>query len=120
MQEVGEKCNFDNLKKNRIDPTAFLSSGVKTSLFRKGNVSIFSLYTIYNIYNPSKVYYMLPTCNEVMGFNATFNNISVISWRSVLFVGETREFIENHKLSTGPLMTRYCMNGVRTHNFNGS
>ena len=58
-QEVGEKCNFDNLKKNRIDPTAFLSSGVKTSLFRKGNVSIFSLYTIYNIYNPSKVYYML-------------------------------------------------------------
>ena len=25
----------------------------------------------------------------IMVFNATFNNISVISWRSVLFVGET-------------------------------
>jgi hypothetical protein len=58
-QEIGEKCSFDNLKKNRIDPTAFLSSGVKTSLFRKGNVSIFSLYTISNIYNPSKEYYIV-------------------------------------------------------------
>ena len=29
-----------------------------------------------------------------MKFNATFNNISAISWRSVLLVGETRE---NHR-----------------------
>ena len=29
----------------------------------------------------------------VMAFNATFNNISVISWRSVLFVEETGEKI---------------------------
>ena len=28
-----------------------------------------------------------------MAFNATFNNISVISWRSVLFVEETGEKI---------------------------
>jgi len=31
-----------------------------------------------------------------MVFNATFNNISVISWRSVLLVEETRE---NHWLA---------------------
>jgi hypothetical protein len=30
-------------------------------------------------------------------FNATFNNISVLSWRSVLLVEETREPGENHR-----------------------
>ena len=32
-----------------------------------------------------------------MVFNATFNNISVILWRSVLFVEETRVPGENHQ-----------------------
>jgi hypothetical protein len=32
-----------------------------------------------------------------MVFNATFNNISVISWRSVLLVGETGGPGENHR-----------------------
>ena len=32
-----------------------------------------------------------------MALNATFNNISVISWRSVLLVGETRGPEENHR-----------------------
>ena len=40
------------------------------------------------------------TTNELkvrfMVFNATFNNISVISWRSVLFVEETGVPGENH------------------------
>jgi len=31
----------------------------------------------------------------IMVFNATFNNISVISWRSVLLVEETRVLREN-------------------------
>jgi len=31
-------------------------------------------------------------------FNVTFNNISVISWRSVLFVEETGVPGENHRL----------------------
>ena len=30
-------------------------------------------------------------------FNATFNNISVISWRSVLLMEETRVSRENHR-----------------------
>ena len=33
----------------------------------------------------------------LMVFNATFNNISVISWRSVLLVEETRGPRENHR-----------------------
>ena len=32
-----------------------------------------------------------------MVFNATFNNISVISWRSVLMVEETGVLGENHR-----------------------
>ena len=32
-----------------------------------------------------------------MVFNATFNNISVISWPSVLLVGETGALRENHQ-----------------------
>ena len=34
----------------------------------------------------------------VMVFNVTFNNISVISWRSVLLVEDTRVSGENHRL----------------------
>ena len=34
---------------------------------------------------------------KVMVFNATFNNISVISWRSGLLVEETRVPGENHQ-----------------------
>ena len=34
--------------------------------------------------------------NRVMEFNATFNNISVISWWSVLLVEKTRVPVENH------------------------
>ena len=33
----------------------------------------------------------------IVVFNATFNNISVISWRSVLLVGEIRVPGENHR-----------------------
>jgi hypothetical protein len=37
---------------------------------------------------------------RVMEFNATFNNISVISWRSVLLVEETGVPRENHRFTT--------------------
>jgi hypothetical protein len=39
-----------------------------------------------------------------MVFNATFNNISVISWWSVLLVGEIRIPGENHR----PVQKNYC------------
>jgi len=36
-----------------------------------------------------------------MVFNSTFNSISGISWRSVLFVGETGVLGENHQPGAG-------------------
>jgi len=59
-----------------------------------------------------------------MVFNATFNNISVISWRSVLLVEDTEEPGENHRsqrqtfshnvVSRTPRLSR-----VLTRNVNG-
>ena len=37
------------------------------------------------------------TRKELLVFNVTLNNISVISWWSVLLVEETEELLENHK-----------------------
>jgi hypothetical protein len=48
------------------------------------------------IYNVLYVTETLWVRVRVMVFNATFNNISVISWRSVLLVEETGEHGENH------------------------
>jgi len=40
--------------------------------------------------------YCLPFNNRVMVFNVTFNNISAISWLSVLQVEETGVHRDNH------------------------
>ena len=40
----------------------------------------------------------------IMVFNATFNNISAISWRSVLFMEETGGPVENHRP-----VANYCL-----------
>ena len=42
---------------------------------------------------------------RAMVFNATFNNISVLSWRSVLLVEETRVPGENHRSSASHWQT---------------
>ena len=50
-----------------------------------------------------------------MVFNATFNNISVISWRSVLLVEETRVPWENHRPAASHWQTLYHIMLYRVH-----
>jgi len=58
-------------------------------------------------------------------FNATFNNISVISWRSVLLVEEMGVLGENHRPVADKLLSHKVvsstppLSGVRTLNASG-
>jgi hypothetical protein len=60
-----------------------------------------------------------------MVFSATFNNISVITWRSVLLVEETGVLRENHRpaashgqtLSHNVVSSPSHLSVIRTHNF---
>ena len=62
-----------------------------------------------------------------MVVNATFNNISVISWRSVLLVEETGVPRENHRpveshrqnSSLNVVWSAPSLSGIRTHNLLG-
>jgi hypothetical protein len=60
-----------------------------------------------------------------MVFNATFNNISVISWRSVLLVEETEGPGENHRPVATHRQTlshnvvHLALIEIRTHNISG-
>jgi len=62
---------------------------------------------------------------SLMVFNGTFNNISVISWQSVLLVEETGGPGENHQPVTShrqPLSHNVVHLGlieIRTHNISG-
>ena len=63
----------------------------------------------------------------VLMFNATFNNMSVISWRSILLVEEIRVPGETHRPAASHLQTlshnvvssTHRLRGIRTHNVSG-
>jgi hypothetical protein len=61
----------------------------------------------------------------LMVFNATFNNISVISWQSVLLVEETGGPRENHRPVASHWQTlphnvvHLALIVIRTHNISG-
>jgi hypothetical protein len=65
---------------------------------------------------------------SVIVFNDTFNNISVVSWRSALLVEETRVPGENHRpaashwqtLSHNVLSCKPRLSGIRTDNVSRS
>jgi hypothetical protein len=75
--------------------------------------------------------YIPPNCFErqmfvcLMIFNATFKNISVISWRSVLLVEEIGEPGENHRPAAGHWQTvshnavHLALIEIRTHSISG-
>ena len=50
---------------------------------------------------------------RAMVFNATFNNISVISWRSVLMVEETEVAGENHRPAASKLLLHNFVSSTR-------
>ena len=52
----------------------------------------------------SFILYRVAILNKVMAFNATFNNISVLSWRSVLLVEETVVPGENNRPAASHIM----------------
>jgi hypothetical protein len=69
------------------------------------------------------IVYLFFVC--LMVFNTTFNNISVISWRSVLLVEETRGPGENHRPVASQWQTlshnvvHLALIEIRTHNISG-
>ena len=77
------------------------------------------------LFKYSYIFWSLFVC--LMVFKATFNNISVISWQSVLLVEETRVPGENHRpvashwqtLSHNVISSTPHLSRVRTHNNSG-
>ena len=74
-------------------------------------------------YSRGNIYVCLFIC--LIMLNATFNNISVISWRSVLLLEETGVPGENHRPVTSHFQTlshnvvHLALIEIRTHNING-
>jgi len=58
------------------------------------------------------------TEGRVMVFNATFNNISVISWQSVLLLEETTD-LPQVTLSHNVVSSTPPLRGIRTRNVSG-
>ena len=56
---------------------------------------------------------------EVMVFNATFNNISVISWRSALLETNDIQYVTDKLYNIMLYRVYLAVGGIRTHNLSG-
>ena len=74
------------------EPIWHLVSNISISSKATGCLKFFFLPTIYLVWYGKDIYYWEKV--RVMVFNITFNNISVISWRSILLMEKTGE---NHR-----------------------
>jgi hypothetical protein len=77
--------HHDRIKPNLLffnDAINEIRSGVIVDLIRETYFGFIKWLFIWNLISRWRI---------VMAFNATFNNISVISWRSVIFVEKTEE-----------------------------
>ena len=81
-----EYSGFIFIKKKSVGPYI---SVVCHRMLENSGVGMHRLYCIINGYRILLVWYMV--------LNATFNNISVISWRSILLLEKTDVARENHQ-----------------------
>jgi len=115
------------LKKKK--KSCYLNRGidtVKITALYNHKSGIFNNYIrMYNVYLRKYMVVVVVVVVVVRVFIATFNNISVISWWSVLLVGETGVPRENHRPAASHWQTfshnvgssNLAMSGIRTGNF---
>ena len=92
------------------------------------NINVKNINNISHCWNRSKVQSKNHRKRvRIMVVNANFNNISIISWRTVLLVGKTGVPGENHRpvtshwqtLSHNVVSSIPHLSGIRTHNVSG-
>ena len=132
-------CQWNKRLISLSEITVFLSLGnlgiSQASMFKK---KIFKtvpteayfgvhIFMLKSWYWHTKVSQKIVVCISVIVTNATFNNISIISWRSVLLVEESGVPVESHRPDVGHWQTlsHYIVSstpspsGIQTHNVSG-
>ena len=125
-------CN-NSLTINGLCAAHTMEQAVTRAIFLKRAISFILIDFIFLEKYGSQAYIFI-TCNIstakimlvcLMVFNATFKNISVISWRAVLLVEETRGPGENHRPVASHWQTwphsavHLALIEIRTHNISG-